>query len=170
MKRWRVIPVAVLMLTCLALLSACQWKGDRNGLSERGNDIWNTAAQRLRVYPSTRISTQDGSTWLEARVEFLDGMDDPCKAVGTMHFELLAAGDMRERAAGEILYAWNAPLLTLNDQHAWDPVTRTYRFRLKLDDAALLQRDATLLIWHTPLNGDRMETRARLSNGVLVEE
>lgn len=169
MKRRHVIGTALLfMLTAVTLMPGCQWKGRNGAAADRGNEVWRVDPQRVRVYPSTRITTNQGATWLEARVEFLDGMDDSCKAVGTMRFELLAAGTIRERAAGEMLYAWNTSLLTLNDQHAWDEVTRTYRFRLKLDDDALLQRDVVLLTWFTPVEGDRLEARTRLSKGVVA--
>jgi hypothetical protein len=104
----------------------------------------------MRVYPSSRFVQEGALTVLEARIELLDEMGDTIKGSGRFHFELAEAatptagslgssgspGGGGASVAGQRLYAWDVPLTTLEEQRQyWDPITRTYQFRLKMNAA-----------------------------------
>jgi hypothetical protein len=72
---------------------------------------------------------------LEARIELIDRLGDVTKGVGQLRFELyLAPASASQRGQDHRIAFWDVPLdsLNANAQH-WDPITRTYLFRLSLD-------------------------------------
>jgi hypothetical protein len=141
----------------------CQWKGekrDRGASSDSetdrtaatqpdlpGTDAWRPAPVSMRVYPSSRFVQEGALTVLEARIELLDEMGDTIKGSGRFHFELAESATAETPGSGtpgsgvagvpgQRLYAWDVPLTTLEEQRQyWDPITRTYQFRLKMNAA-----------------------------------
>jgi hypothetical protein len=91
----------------------------------------------MRVYPSTRLVHEANQTVLEARIEFVDDVGDPLKAVGDLRLELFRISRPGEPPPTKPLYTWNASILTqAENQTLYDPVTRSYLLRLNLDAGA----------------------------------
>lgn len=157
-----------MVLLLSGALCGCQMKGQgATGVQvqEPGADLesWSPGPRSLRIYPSSRFLSLEGRTLLEARVEFLDEMGDSVKAVGEVRVELYPAADAQGRA--DRLYVWDVSLRSLAQQREhYESITRAYRFRLKLDEAKLLSRSATLVVTFTDTRGQRLYTQ-----GVLQE-
>ncbi|MEM1108723.1 MAG: hypothetical protein AAGH99_08540 [Planctomycetota bacterium] len=84
---------------------------------------------------------------LEARVETFDQMGDSIKASGQLRFELFAAGHAPGIDVGRLLYSWDIGLAGLEEQKKYyDPITRAYLFRLRLDSAAITRREVLLRV------------------------
>ena len=121
---------------------------------------WITAAVRSRVYPSTRFVREDGEAVLEARIELMDEMGDSVKGVGTWHFELYAGDHRREGTVAQRLYAWDVPMMLLDEQRLYyDRITRAYLFRLKLDNIAPARRTTTFYATLVTPDGTRIESQ-----------
>jgi len=146
----------------LLVLAGCQFKGA--GVDAAGGaagEVWRPRAESLRVYPSTRFVEQGGQTLLEARIELLDQMGDAIKSAGTARFDLFAS-DESGRALGQRLYEWRIALDTLQDQrNHFDSVTRTYRFRLRLDTEAPTEEPTVLRVtFQRAADGKRLAAQA----------
>jgi hypothetical protein len=74
-----------------------------------------------------------------------------------VRLEISAAGETPGVTTGQLLYRWD---LVLNDLEAqqkfYDPVTRTYLFRLKIDNADVTQRRTRLGVTWQPPAGPRL--------------
>jgi hypothetical protein len=166
----------------LALLAGgCAFKGDKpagsggsgvgedgliaatnpaGGVASNGEKAWQVKPVRMRVYPSTRFVRDKGAALLEARVELLDDAGDPVKGVGDFRFDLFGAGRAGEPTMGQRLYSWDVSMLSLDANRQHYEITRTYLFRLKLDDLSVTQSPVRLLVTFMPAGGGRLETRA----------
>jgi hypothetical protein len=142
-----------LLAIALAAGVGCSWKGGPSTRADdSGSEVWSPQPVQMRVYPSSRFAAApDGSPVLEARIELLDSMGDSTKAAGEYRVELLRSA---EEGMGERLYAWDV-LVQNQAQQArhYDKVTRTYLFRLKLDDAGPPQHPTSIRVTFTPLSG-----------------
>lgn len=160
----RYMRLAAVVATVLAVCG-CQWKGGPGSQTQPASptEIWKPEPLTMRVFPSSHFVKEGDQVALSARVELLDAMNDSIKWAGTFRFELYAATNAKNSTLGERLYAWNASVLSLEDQRQYyDPITRTYLFRLKLDDAATPLHDTVLRVGMTRSNGTRLETEAVL--------
>ncbi len=100
---------------------------------------------------------------LEARIELFDQMGDSIKRSGQVRCELFAAVGRDGRDAGPLLYKWDITLHTLEDQQRYfDPITRGYVFRLRIDNPELIRRPTLLSVVFQPESGDRLSTRGRV--------
>ena len=158
MKRVAMACVAVVVLG----LSGCAFKGE--GLPVPGLDgggFWQAKPVAMRVYPSTRFAREGQTPLLEAQIELLDEMGDSIKAAGNFRLELFAGDMQMNPALGRRLYRWDVALRSVEDQKTYyDPVTRAYLFRLRIEDLSIARRATTLEVTYTPPTGDRMEARA----------
>lgn len=141
----------ILVLTCLSgVLFACQPKGaDRRprGGEDTAEAGWQPEAVALRIYPSTRFVREQGTPMLEARIEMFDQMGDSIKASGQLRFELFAAGHAPGIDVGRLLYSWDIALMGLEEQQRYyDPITRAYLLRLRLDSASITRREVLLRV------------------------
>ena len=139
------------LAVCSVALIGCQPKGpatpktsDREATGEAG---WQPKAVALRIYPSTRFVREQDTPILEARIEMFDQMGDSIKASGQLRFELFAAGHAPGIDVGRLLYSWDIDLLTLDEQKRYyDPITRAYLLRLRLDSSAITRREVLLRV------------------------
>lgn len=128
-----------------------------------GDGTWYPAPAAVRVFPSTRFVKESGQTLLEARIELLDAMGDPVKWPGEARFELRAASGSQPIETGGRLYDWRVGLLDREQQSRhYDPVTRTYLFRLIVDRDEVAARPTALRVSFTPPAGDRLSDEAGL--------
>jgi hypothetical protein len=178
-QRQRRIATRTAALVLTLTLAGCAWKGGRSGPAEdAANDpqadnagaAWVAQVQQMRVYPSTRFAREAGQPVLEARVELLDGMGDSVKSSGQVRFELFA-GDAagQGRRTGQRLYAWDVTLRTQEDQvRYYDPVTRAYVFRLRVENLAPARKATWLHIVFRTLGpqNQRLEADALLTGGL----
>jgi hypothetical protein len=114
----------------------------------------------MRVYPASRFvaDQQSQRIVLEARIELLDDMGDAIKGVGTFQFELLGTPGQGRTLLDRGLYTWEVPVLNLEQQHLrYDKITRTYLFRLKMDEPFAPTTDTTLKVWFVESGGYRFE-------------
>ncbi len=143
---------------CGAILAAAGCASDRPGPApgEPGDELstrahWPFWPKRMVIYPLSQFVTEraTGQLLIEAHVEFLDEFGHTVKAVGHMTFELYAAEDLKPGAIPVARWAGMAEL-DLTDPHKnrdrYDPITRTYLFKLKvgrmdLPDTAELHAD-----------------------------
>lgn len=165
---------AAVVLACAAML-ACQPKttnpssggvssGDGAGQSEPSANVWRIRPIAVRVYPSTRFVEEDGATTLMARIELLDEMGDTTKGVGDMRIELYAAGGPNVASVGQHLYTWRIELNTIEQQRRhYDAITRTYLFRLRLQDEVSARLGTVLVVTFTEPQGGRLTDRVHIS-------
>ncbi|MEM6457919.1 MAG: hypothetical protein AAF710_00845 [Planctomycetota bacterium] len=150
----------VFALVCSLLLVGCvdaKGPGADTAASERDGDGWQPTPVALRIYPSTRFVNEAGTPLLEARVELFDEMGDSTKASGLLRFELFAAGQVPGIEVGRLLYSWDIALATLEDQRRYyDPITRGYLLRLRLESAEATRRQVRLRVTFQPATGQRM--------------
>lgn len=139
----------------MVLLSAvvpigCETKGpDRRPPSggDRSSDGWRPEAVALRIYPATRFVRERDTSMLEARVELFDAMGDSVKDSGRLRFELFDRGTGPGVEAGPLLYSWDIDVLTLEaQQQYYDPITRAYLLRLRLDSAEVTRQEVLLRV------------------------
>jgi hypothetical protein len=158
----------VLVLGLALLPTGCAWKGDASpgGADAADRVAWQIKPVAMRIYPSTRFAREGASTALEARIEFVDDAGDPLKAAGDLRLELFPAGRPGEPAAGKPLYTWDASILTRQEnQDHYDPATRTYLLRLKLDDPGLTRQPLRLRVMFIPQSPDRLQADTVLEAG-----
>ncbi|MEM9417491.1 MAG: hypothetical protein AAGA25_00370 [Planctomycetota bacterium] len=131
-------------------LMGCQPKGPappKPVERETAETGWQPKAVALRIYPSTRFVREQDTPMLEARIEMFDQMGDSIKASGQLRFELFAAGHAPGIDVGRLLYSWDIGLLTLEDQQRYyDPITRAYLLRLRLDSTGITRREVLLRV------------------------
>jgi len=152
------------LLLSLSIVMAVGLAAGCLGLEPKGGQVddayqggldWPFAPAAMRIHPFTSIEYDEKRQThvLEARVEMLDQVGDITKAVGTLRFELYQLGEQASAGASqtEMLYSWDAPLRTIEQNRAhFDPITRTYLFKLKLD--------------HPPEPGSRLRVVAQLTD------
>lgn len=120
-------------------------------------ESWQPEPVALRIYPSTRFVREGGTTLLEARIELFDAMGDSIKSSGAVRFELFAAGFAPGIDVGRLLYSWDIGLASLEDhQRYYDPITRGYLLRLRLDSAQITRREVLLRVTFQPAEGMRL--------------
>ena len=126
--------------------------GTEPRLGDVGEGVWRIHPVRMRVYPSTRLVVEDGDPVLEARIEFTDAAGDPTKAVGDLRFELHSlAATSQTRRQGDLLYRWQVSMRTLQDNHLYyDPITRAYLYRLRMDEALAVGQPLLLNVTFLP--------------------
>lgn len=168
-----VMPRVVRLLLLLAVLAGCSGGNRASGPRDRDailapGDAWRPRPVAMRVYPSTRFVEQEGHALLEARLELSDEMGDPAKYPGEFRLELYGTpstgGVPGSLDAERQLYAWRVPVVTL-EQHRtfFDPITRVYLLRLKLDPEALPAGAARLRASYRPIDGDRLRAEATIA-------
>lgn len=151
-----------------ALSCGCQFAGDQvpqsagsaaAGAAHNGEQVyWRAAPVAMRLYPSTRYIREEDNPILEARIELFDSMGDSVKGAGELHLELYTGDRDRQRDIGQRLYAWRVALKTIEDQRTYyDPVTRAYLFRLKVDNLQIATRMTTVQATLIQPDGSRLE-------------
>jgi len=165
---------ALLCLVIATGICGCSFKGGNaagpDGAHRNAGDAWQVRPCRMRVYPTSRFVHEGDQTILEARIEFLDEAGDPTKAVGQLRFDLFTAGKAADVTTGRRLYGWQAPLYSVEQNRTfYDPVTRAYLFRLKLDSLSVVSDRVTLKATFIPLAAPRLEASAvlDLKSGVI---
>lgn len=150
--------------------SACaQWKGGpfaRHGPSTSADDDapWEPSVARLRIYPPSGLVRDGQTTLLEARIELLDDMGDSLKASGHYHFDLASPSRSGVVGTGDRLYSWDIAVLTRKQQtQFYDPITRAYLFRLKLDQPVDKQMATVLRLTLTKTDGQQLTVEAPLA-------
>jgi len=149
-----------LCLLIIVAATGCSWKGEpaqTPGPKPVDGAMWWPAPVRMRVYPASRFAGNDGYVVLEARIELVDAMDDSVKVAGRFRFELI--DDERDGASriDRRLYSWDVPLLTLEHQRQhYDSVTRTYLFRLRMDEQLVPRKATKLLVTYMPPTGSNL--------------
>jgi len=157
--------MAFVLVGLMCCMSGCL-KGDRCAAGASGElsgepSIWTPTVQSIRIYPSTRYVREGDKVMLEARVEFVDQMGDTVKAGGDMRFDLWPLDVNSGQTGGELIYEWTVPLRTIAKQREhYDPITRTYTFRLKIDRPDLVRRPTNLHAVLIPATGQRLEANA----------
>lgn len=153
------------MLIALTTLGCehLQFKGQRN---DRPIDVaaepWPYRPQSIRLHPFTAIKHgDDGSTFVDARVEMLDVDGHLTKGVGTMVFELYdLRGEQPDLVRDRQLQTWTQDLTTLetNRSHYDAEVMRHYTFRLPIDAPPAEETRLRLAAQFTDGYGRRMTT------------
>jgi hypothetical protein len=122
-----------------------------------GEEVWTPRPVALRIYPATRFVRERDFTLLEARIELFDPMGDSIKSSGRTRFELFAADPAPGIDVGRLLYSWDITLSTEDDQRRYyDPITRSYLVRLRLDSAQVTRRPVLLRVTFQPPTGQRL--------------
>lgn len=89
----------------------------------------------VRIHPFTGTRTFDeagGVKGIEVRVEAVNGFGDSTAAFGEFAFELYAFKSGDPDPKGDLIYNWQQSLLDAKQNRVhWDPITRTYVFRLQ---------------------------------------
>jgi hypothetical protein len=159
--------------TCLLLLlfAGCDqiaFKGQPPAPAESA-PAWPFVPVVMRVHPFTAFSLDaaSGPPVLEVRIELLDRVGDVTKGVGDFRFELYGLHEKAsQQGEEERLFQWDASMNTVdeNQQH-YDPITRTYGFRLKLAAAPPGGQKLKLLVQLTDAGGRRIVASAPLKYG-----
>lgn len=123
---------------------------------------WPYWPRRVRIHPLTRlVEEEDGTTYVEVRVEFLDRQDDGTKANGRL--ELALFDERRGPEDRRVIDFWDSDLTDeTTNATRFDPVTRTYLFKLAVV-AEVFDLGPVLYVRHDSEDGrtmlDRMELR-----------
>ncbi len=161
MADYRCMSLVLVVMMSAVLVSGCMIKGhdeEASGLVE-GSSFWRADPVSMRIYPSTRFVMESEKPLLEARIELFDAMGDSIKSSGRVRAELFAVSDSPSKTIGHRLYIWNISLQTLEDQQVYyDPITRGYIFRLKLDEFDIAMKSTLLRMTFTLPTGNRLET------------
>jgi hypothetical protein len=99
---------------------------------------------KVRLQPSfTKIVESQGQTEfgnIDTFVELSDQFGDPIKALGSFRFEIYQFRPLSSDPRGKRYEADGLQTIDLIDpqenQKHWDPITRSYRFRIKLPPLA----------------------------------
>ncbi|MFW5682000.1 MAG: hypothetical protein ACOC1G_03255 [Phycisphaeraceae bacterium] len=159
----------VLATVFVVLLMGCQTpdravravNGERHDAKVTAHEVWLPTPVAVRVYPSTRFVREGDRVLLEARIELLDAMGDPVKWPGRARLELLAATSTRPIRTTGRLFGWSVDLRSRKQQGShYDPVTRTYFFRLMIDDATVTERPTVLRAEYSPPDTPRVSDEA----------
>ncbi len=149
------MPYAIIRLSLIAALLACvvgcTSKGKPVNPDDRRVDEdaaaqaeqwpkWFPCATDVRVHPASRYVKERDELRLEARIELLDGFNEPTKDVGKLVVELrlldrngqlVLNEDGRQRG-----FRWSFDLTTKDAQEKhWDPIARAYVLPLKIGPA-----------------------------------
>jgi hypothetical protein len=101
-----------------------------------------------------------GDPLIEVRVEFVDAGGYTCRAVGLIDIDLHDAD--ADRYTTEAITSWNANLWDLEVNHErYDDVTRTYLFRLRIDDHPI-PREPELRVYFLSGDGNRLQATYRI--------
>lgn len=132
--------------------------GQRPGSSSRPlSDQTETGRQwlfwptRVRVHPLSRAirAATDRSLILEVRLEFLDRFGHNSKGVGQVRLELYHSGPGRGNARPEArmrLGVWTIDISSAEQNLLhYDDVTRTYLFRLEVEDGLELSAEGEII-------------------------
>lgn len=94
----------------------------------------------MNIHPLTRIAIDraTGARVLEARIEFLDQFQTTTRGYGQIRLELTDLASVTPESLTDV---WSIDLRDINRNVThFDDVTRTYLFRLQLDDANVAAR------------------------------
>jgi len=155
--------LTVLCMAAVIVSAGCALKGGQvgNRVGAVATDHWQVKPVRMRVYPSTRFVQYENQLALEARVEFLDELRDPMKAVGRLRFEVYAANRDGEVTDQKRLFAWDVPMMRVEENREYyDAVTRAYLFRLGLESLPPNLERTLLRVTFMPPTGERLEATA----------
>lgn len=164
---------AAMLLT--AVTACAQWKGGPfarlgRAISSDDESTWEPRVVRLRVYPSSGLVQDGQTTLLETRIELLDDMGDSLKASGHYHFDLTTALKSGVVGSGDRLYSWDVAVLTRKQQiQFYDPITRAYLFRLKLDEPVDPQLATVLRLTLTKSDGQQLTIETPLAAMIGVK-
>jgi hypothetical protein len=157
-------PSIVVVLVACGLIAGCDsvgFKGtSRESQTIEGATTWPFVPVAMRVHPFTSIARDPvtGSHMLEARVELLDRLGDVTKGVGDFRFELYTAPEKASQQGSERRVAyWDVPMTSLdaNARH-WDPITRTYVLKLRLEELPTPEQHLKLHAQFTDPGGKRL--------------
>jgi len=129
-------PLVLLLIALFASASGC--KSGANS-AKAAEDLAMFRPVSMRIHPIfTRLrdwTTDQKPDGIDALIEFQDQFGDPCKAAGTVIFELYDFQKFSpERRGPRVCNPWQGSLLTLADQHErWNRTSRTYSFPLEYD-------------------------------------
>ena len=164
--------LAVAWISLAAGCSKVQFKGerDRAAMAALEASSWPFVPVMLRVHPFTTLRPPGGgegvaaAAVLEARIELLDQQGDVTKGIGDWRFELYETGERASEAGQDRqAYVWTVAMKTPDDSRRhYDPITRTYGFNLKLDEAPPAERKLELRIQFTDPAGNRLTTQGLL--------
>jgi len=160
---------AIVVISMAAILTGCTAKGQLARLGPKktrtapAQGIWRATAASMRIYPGSRFIADNKHISLEVRIELLDEMQDSIKGAGRFHLQLTNKQSKGLTAAQMRLYAWDVPLLTLaQQQRFYDRVTRTYLFRLKMDEQLLPPQDTVLKVTFTQAGGNSLTAQTQI--------
>lgn len=100
----------------------------------------------IRIHPFTALrALEPGVRGLEVRIEALDAYQDTTKAFGTFRFELYAFKPYSSNPKGALIESWEVDLMNPRENVIrWDPITRSYVFKLGLNESVLAGRRLVL--------------------------
>ena len=165
----RPLPLAILlMFLCCPGCGPLPYKGTKGkpGLPPASSADWPFKPVSMRVHPFTAMSFDEaaGKWVVEARVELVDVLGDVTKGLGAFRFELYAVAPTEGRAGEETrLYVWEDSVATLDQTRArYDPITRTYYFKLQLDEPPLPKQRLRLAVQFNAAWGERLNATGQV--------
>ncbi|UCD74703.1 MAG: hypothetical protein JSV91_13055 [Phycisphaerales bacterium] len=154
-------------LFAAVLLGGCQPASRSTGMRQNSDGgasadgdavTWPFWPRSIRIHPLTRFTTdrETGGLLIEARLEFLDAEGHNTKGLGQVRFDLHSALPSEDARS---LENWNKDLRDLAENlNHFDDVTRTYLFRLEIEES-LLPRRPMLKAYFLSADGATMENR-----------
>jgi hypothetical protein len=113
----------------------------------------------IRVHPFTGLRTLEaGVRGLDVRMEALDAYEDTTKAFGTFRFELYEFKPYSSNRKGALIESWEVDLMNSRENVIrWDPITRSYRFKLGLNESVPAGRRLVLAVsFESPYSFNRL--------------
>ena len=166
----RLMAGLIVLLTSIGL-SGCDSVAFRGtaGTATLSADDWPFVPVAMRVHPFTALAYEPNAEAdaddadearmlvLEARLELMDQLGHATKGVGEWRFELYVEPRAASRQARQRLEVWQAEMMTVeaNSRH-YDPITRTYAFKLRVIDPPPTNASLTLVAQLADPRGERL--------------
>ena len=162
----RIVLVSLVVLTSAPGCKSLPYKGEHDKPQAGPAADWPFRPIGMRVHPFTSFVTSKGATSLDARLELVDDMGDVTKGLGKFRFELYSGGGAEVRGQDQRLYVWEASAATLDEtREHYDPITRTYYFKLQLDHPPPRRQKLRLDVQFDGSWGKRLTASAEIETG-----
>lgn len=164
----QLVAASLLVIVCLLNVGCLSWKLPDvvPGATDPQDQVWSIEPVEMRVYPSTRFVIVEGTPVLEARVEFVDALGDSIKATGNFRVELFRVDRSGSNPTGRRLYKWEVPMVSIRQNRTfYDPITRAYLLRLKMDDLEGTGEPSIIVVTFTQTNGERLTAKFTIRPG-----
>ncbi|MEX2670850.1 MAG: hypothetical protein WD294_01940 [Phycisphaeraceae bacterium] len=156
---------AMLLLVLAVGCNGVSFKGT-DGSADAALEAWPFKPVSMRIHPFTSLQPVEGeeALILEVRIEMFDQLGDVTKGVGNWRFELYTQPGRASQRSRERVEVWEAAMTELvqNERH-YDPITRTYAFKLHLEEQPPIDQPLSVVAQFNTPSGERLIADSEVS-------